>query len=279
MTITNRHFAAELFGSVTAVLLATSLSGCAAVADTPLDMEAASGGTAGDEYSSGAAAKALARLQGIPVKGRAPKTGYSRDEFGPAWSDTDHNGCDTRNDILARDLTGETFKPGTDNYVVATGTLADKYTGTTISFVRGHNTSAAVQIDHIVALGDAWQKGGQQLSTNQREELANDPLNLMAVGGHTNSAKGDKDAAAWLPPNTAFHCDYVSKQVVIKAKFSLWVTQAEHEALLDILEGCKCTAMGSGVRPQFGRGPTASVFWDSDTPFSLLTIVGAREDH
>jgi hypothetical protein len=145
----------------------------------------------------------MAQLETIPVKGRAPKTGYDRDEFGPAWADVDHNGCDTRNDILARDLEGETFKPGTQNCVVLTGTLADKYTATTIEFVRGQKTSMEVQIDHVIALNDAWQKGAQQLSADQRKELTNDPQNLMATDGPTNGAKGAKDAATWLPPNKA----------------------------------------------------------------------------
>ena len=188
--------------------------------------------------SAQAAAQALVQLESIPVKGRAPKTGYTRDEFGPAWADTDHNGCDTRNDILARDLTGETFKPGTNNCVVATGTLADKYTGTTINFVRGQDTSSDIQIDHIVPLSDAWQKGAQQLSADQRKELANDPLNLMAADGPTNSAKGDKDAATWLPPNKAFRCEYVERQTSVKTKYSLWVTQAEHDAIAGILNNC-----------------------------------------
>ena len=109
------------------------------------------------------------------MKGRAPKTGYSRDQFGPAWADTDHNGCDTRNDILARDLTNETFKPGTNDCVVTTGTLADKYTGTTINFVRGEDTSSAVQIDHIVPLCDAWQTGAQQFSADQRKDSPTTP--------------------------------------------------------------------------------------------------------
>ena len=175
------------------------------------------------------------------MKGRAPKTGYSRDEFGPAWADVDRNGCDTRNDILARDLTNEAFKPGTNNCVVTAGTLADKYTGTTINFVRGQDTSSEVQIDHIVPLSDAWQKGAQQLSAEQRKELANDPLNLMAADGPTNSAKGDKDAATWLPPNKAFRCGYVARQTAVKARYSLWVTSAEHDAMAGILEGCKRT--------------------------------------
>ncbi|MET4144239.1 HNH endonuclease family protein [Arthrobacter sp. UYCo732] len=184
-------------------------------------------------------ANAIALLDTIEVKGRAPKTGYSRDEFGPAWADVDHNGCDTRNDILARDLDGETFKPGTKNCVVATGTLADKYTGKTINFVRGQDTSTLVQIDHIIPLSDAWQKGAQQLSADQRKQLANDPLNLMAADGPTNGAKGDKDAATWLPPNKAFRCEYVARQTAVKAKYSLWVTQAEHDAIAGILATCK----------------------------------------
>lgn len=179
------------------------------------------------------------QLENLSVKGRAPKSGYTREEFGPAWADIDHNGCDTRNDILARDLPNETFKPGTKNCVVATGTLADKYTGTTINFVRGQDTSSDVQIDHIVALSDAWQKGAQQISAEQRKQLANDPLNLMAADGPTNSAKGDKDAATWLPPNKGFRCEYVARQTAVKAKYALWVTQAEHDAIASILKGCR----------------------------------------
>jgi hypothetical protein len=95
-----------------------------------------------------------------------------------------------------------------------------------------------VQIDHVVPLSDAWQKGAQQLSDDQRKALANDPLNLMAADGATNSAKGEKDAATWLPPNKTFRCEYVSKQVAVKAKYSLWVTQAEHNAIADILATC-----------------------------------------
>lgn len=183
-------------------------------------------------------AAAVARLASIPVKGRAPKTGYSRDQFGPAWADVDHNGCDTRNDILARDLTGETFKPGTRDCVVATGILADKYTGATIRFVRGSDTSSAVQIDHIVPLSLAWQTGAQQISVDQRKQFANDPLNLMAADGAANSAKGDKDAATWLPPNKAFRCEYTARMTAVKAKYKLWVTQPEHDAIRGVLAGC-----------------------------------------
>lgn len=202
-------------------------------------MEAAPGVAAEAPSPGGDAANALVQLESLPVKGRVPKTGYTRDEFGPAWADVDRNGCDTRNDILARDMTDETFKPGTNNCVVMTGTLADKYTGTTITFTHGKDTTSDFQIDHIVALNDAWQKGAQQLSDDQRKELANDPLNLMAADGRTNSAKGDKDAATWLPPNKGFRCEYVTRQTAVKAKYRLWVTQAEHDAVVGILEGCR----------------------------------------
>jgi hypothetical protein len=137
--------------------------------------------------------------------------------------------------MLHRDLTDITVKPGTKNCVV----LADKYTGKTINFVRGVKTSTAVQIDHIIPLSGAWQKGAQLLSNEQRKQLANDPLNLMAADGPTNGSKGDKDAATWLPPNKAFRCEYVTRQTAVKAKYKLWMTQAEHNAIAGILKTCK----------------------------------------
>ena len=181
-------------------------------------------------------AQTLAVLETLDVKGRAPKTGYDRDDkFGTAWVDMDQNGCDTRDDILARDLIGTT-KAGECR--VLTGTLADPYTGTSIVFARGQATSSLVQIDHIVALSNAWQTGAQQLSTEQRYDFANDPLNLLAVDGATNSSKGDGDAATWLPPNSAFRCAYVSRQIAVKAAYALWVTQAEHDAMARVLSSC-----------------------------------------
>ncbi|WP_434613802.1 GmrSD restriction endonuclease domain-containing protein [Arthrobacter sp. A5] len=184
-------------------------------------------------YASGA----FELLAGLPVKGRAPKTGYDRALFGTAWVDVDANGCDTRNDILQRDLTNTTYTNSVP-CKIQTGTLADPYTGTTIGFVRGQDTSSAVQIDHVVALSDAWQKGAQQLSTEQRTAFANDPLNLQATDGPTNQQKGDGDAATWLPPDTSFRCEYVARQISVKATYSLWVTQAEHDAMTDILADC-----------------------------------------
>ncbi|MFD4960588.1 DUF1524 domain-containing protein [Microbacterium sp. NPDC058389] len=178
---------------------------------------------------------ALAVLATLEVKGRAPKTGYDRDQFGQRWLDVDRNGCDTRNDILARDLTGATFSGPCK---VLTGVLADPYTGTTVDFVRGQGTSELVQIDHVVPLSDAWQKGAQQLTVDERASFANDPLNLLAVDGSANAKKRDGDAATWLPKNKSYRCAYVARQVSVKATYGLWVTQAEHDAMADVLNAC-----------------------------------------
>ena len=178
------------------------------------------------------AAKALGKLA---VKGRAPKTGYSRSLFSDGWGSV--NGCDTRNFILRRDLRSITWR-SVASCLVATGILQDPYTGRTINFVRGVRTSLAVQIDHVVAVSDAWQKGAQQLSANSRYSFYNDPLNLLAVDGPTNSAKGDSDAASWLPPNKSYRCAYVARQVAVKSKYGLWVTSAEKSAIAGILAAC-----------------------------------------
>jgi hypothetical protein len=185
---------------------------------------------------SGAAA-AQAELATIAVKGRAPKTGYSREQFGQAWADVDRNGCDTRNDELKEALTAVKFKSGS-NCVVVAGTLNDPYTGKSIDFVRGDKTSSAVQIDHLVPLSEAWQKGAQQWDTKTRTAFANDPINLRAVDGPSNSAKGDSDLATWLPPNRGHWCTYVSEIVHVKAKYGVWMTQAEHARAEEILSGC-----------------------------------------
>lgn len=178
---------------------------------------------------------ALSMLNEIPVKGRAPKTGYERSNFGAGWKDPDGNGCDARNDILRRDLTSTVTKPGTRDCVVLSGTLQDPYTGQKIEFTRGQNTSTAVHIDHVVALSDAWQKGAQKLDAQTRLEFANDPLNLLAVDGKSNMSKGDSDAATWLPPQRSAWCPYVIRQVQVKHRYSLWMTKAEHARIKDVL--------------------------------------------
>jgi hypothetical protein len=169
-------------------------------------------------------------------------TGYSRVQFGPAWSDDAsnvpdaHNGCDTRNDVLNRDLADKTWRTGTHDCVVISGTLHDPYTGRLISFLKAH--AIAVQIDHVVALGDAWQMGAQGWTADQRLSFANDPLELLAVDGPTNERKGDGDAATWLPPNKSYRCAYVARQIAVKVKYHLSITAAERAAMQRVLAGC-----------------------------------------
>lgn len=182
------------------------------------------------------ASTALAVLDTLEVKGWAPKTGYSRDQFGNGWGKT--NGCDTRNIILYRDLKNPTLE---GECKVASGTLQDPYTGKEIQFTK--DKSDVVQIDHVVALSNAWQTGAGQLSIELRKQLANDPLELLAVDGPANQQKSDGDAATWLPKNKAFRCEYVARQIAVKKKYTLWVTDAEKQAIIDVLNGC----VGQGV--------------------------------
>lgn len=177
---------------------------------------------------------AVSVLAKIEVKGRAPKTGYARSEFGNGWASW--RNCDTRQRILDRDLTNT--KLGDDGCTVVSGDLNDPYSGEVINFIRGSGTSSLVQIDHVVALSDAWQKGAQNLTSQQREAMANDDLELVAVSGTANQQKSDGDAATWLPANKAFRCQYVARQIAVKIKYSLWMTQAERDAIARVLETC-----------------------------------------
>ncbi|QYN38067.1 HNH endonuclease family protein [Pseudonocardia sp. DSM 110487] len=207
------------------VLLFTLLTGCAElqVRIDPVPLPTGDAATA---------------LVAIPVKGRAPRTGYDRDQFGQSWRDIDRNGCDQRNDVLARDLAEVEYRPGTHSCVVQAGMFADPYSGHTFRFRRGQDTSDDVQIDHVVALSNAWQTGAQQLDVEARERFANDPLNLMATEGVVNQSKGDGDAATWLPPARGYRCDYVARQVAVKTKYRLWVTSAERDAIAAVLSAC-----------------------------------------
>ena len=177
---------------------------------------------------------ALTALNNLEVKGRAPKTGYARSQF-PHWSDPDRNGCDARNDTLKRDLTNVTYKVGTRECKVIAGQLLDPFSGKVITF---STTKVVIDIDHVVALSNAWQTGAAYFDKNKRTQIANDPLNLLAVDSKLNRQKGDGDAATWLPPYKAFRCEYVARQVAVKAKYGLWVTQPEKVAIDKILSTC-----------------------------------------
>jgi Protein of unknown function (DUF1524) len=180
------------------------------------------------------APKASSLLSKLPIRSSSSMAGYARRNFSDGWGNIGN--CDLRNYILIRDLTQITYRKS-PACTVATGTLHDPYTGSIIHFVRGVSTSSAVQIDHVVALGNAWQTGAKGLAASTRYNLANDPLELLAVDGPTNESKGDADAANWLP-RQGYQCAYVARQIAVKYKYHLWVTRAEHDAMVGVLVSC-----------------------------------------
>ncbi|VXC25122.1 HNH endonuclease [Pseudoclavibacter sp. 8L] len=183
------------------------------------------------------AADALDVLGKLDVAPRDEWQEFDREgSFGEGWQDPDGNGCDARNDALAASMTE--VNRNRDGCRVDTGVFVDPYSGDEIDFQRGPDTSPLVQIDHVVALANAWRTGAKDLSFEERVELSNDPMNLQATAGWVNDDKKSQDAANWLPPQESYHCTYVARQIVVKATYSLWVTQAEHDAMRDVLEDC-----------------------------------------
>lgn len=188
------------------------------------------------------AAAALGLLDQIALTTTAPTQPYSRDDFGQRWADVDRNGCDTRNDQLARDLVDVTVKPGTHNCVVLTGVLHDPYTGTDITFTRGQGTSELVQIDHVVPLSWAAQNGAELWTAELRTQFANDPINLQATDGATNQSKSDHGPGSWMPPNSAYDCTYAIRFVQIVNSYSLTIPTEDEQSLRTTLNTCRSTA-------------------------------------
>ena len=185
--------------------------------------------------------RARQQLDDLDVRGWDRTSDFRRYQFGKAWSDDvdvefGRNGCNTRDDILRRDLQNLVVRPFT--CYAQSGTLVDPYTGTTIEFVRGPETSNSVEIDHVVALADAWYKGARAWDPQRRLDFANDPRNLLAVSPQANFDKAFRDAAGWLPPNEAFRCDFVARQIEVKAAYGLWLSAKEKRAMRDVLAGC-----------------------------------------
>ena len=178
--------------------------------------------------------RATAIIETLAVKGRAAKTGYDRSSFSH-WRDPDRNGCDARNDILRRDLTNLVIKSDSNGCKVLGGVLADPYSGKNIDFVFG---ASLIDIDHVVALSNAWQTGAFQFTSEIRLQFANDPLNLLAVSASLNRQKGDGDAATWLPPTKSYRCQYVARQIAVKKKYALWLTKPEKVAMSTLLAKC-----------------------------------------
>ena len=206
---------------------------------------------------------ALTLLDSIPVHWAASKSGYSREQFGKPWTDDvddvefGHNHCDTRDDILRRDLSNVVPPKGC---AVTSGVLHDPYTGRDIPFNRDEGTDVLVQIDHVVALLDAWQTGAQQWNQVKRTQLANDPLDLLAVDGKANRKKKASNVASWLPSNKDFRCEYVTRVVQVKAKYGLWMVQAEREEASRVLKTCSSQVLSSsGAPPSSGMSPSSGV--------------------
>jgi hypothetical protein len=180
--------------------------------------------------------KAARRLiDGVRTKGRGPKTGYERDEFGYAWMDSAdgvpfaHNGCDTRNDLLARDGERLKYRSGSDCVVISM-TLRDPYTGKAVEWRK--ESASDVQIDHVMPLSYDWQMGASRWSRDKREQIANDPLNLLPVSGSANSSKSDSGPASWLPPNKQIRCSYAVRFAQVSLKYGLPVTAADKQMML-----------------------------------------------
>ncbi|MGB3351364.1 MAG: HNH endonuclease family protein [Mycobacterium sp.] len=169
---------------------------------------------------------------------------YRRDAFGESWTDDTtapggRNGCDTRNDILNRDLLDKTYVAiSRCPAAVATGVLLDPYTSVLVPFTRGAQTGAEVQIDHIVPLALAWDLGARNWSDEMRTRFANDPSNLIAVQGDANQDKGDKEPAVWMPPNAAFHCQYAMQFIAVLRGYGLPVDAPSKSALRQATETC-----------------------------------------
>jgi hypothetical protein len=209
-----------------------------ALASITVPLHASNAATAVVDYgvNSGVGPLATTALASLPVKGWAPMTGYSRAMFGISWSDTDHNGCDQRDDALWRASLQRGVR--TNGCTVTSATVTDVYTNHVIYFVRGGFYSQGLDIDHVVALGNAWATGIQYESTAIRLRIATDPLNLLAVDPSQNRQKSDSNAASWLPPVASYRCAYVARQIAVKKKYGLWLVPPEKAAMQRILNTC-----------------------------------------
>ena len=181
--------------------------------------------------------QAILAAQALVERGRSASTNYSRDAFGSAWKDVDRNGCDTRNDILGRDFTTASYKVGTNDCKVIGGTWTDPYSNESYTFTE---QPSEAQIDHVVALSNAWQMGADLWTDEMRTEFANDPLNLIVTVASLNRQKSDSNAASWLPPYKPGRCDFIARQVAVKTKWQLFVTSSERSAMLGILSKPEC---------------------------------------
>lgn len=235
-----------MIAAIVAVLLGIGIGAWAAVMAVRAEVGAAPGEASAlpqpaastPPGSSDSARDALMRLQTLTTVSGRSDWRYDRELFGQRWADIDRNGCDTRNDVLGKDLMNPMFKPGTRDCKVLAGQLLDPYTGETIDFVSGQNTSVLVQIDHVVALGWAWRHGADVWSDDTRVRFANDPANLAAVGGAINQAKSASGPSEWLPEVPAPRCAYVERFVGVLDAYDLGINTRDRAAAETVLAQC-----------------------------------------
>lgn len=177
---------------------------------------------------------ALAKLAELPVKEKESGEDYERSLFSSSWASW--RDCNVRQKILNRDLTNITLAD--NDCTVTSGTLIDPYSGKTLELTTKSAVSSKVQIDHVVALSNAWQTGAKYLTKEERKALANDDLELIAVSSKDNQEKSDGDASEWLPENKSFQCPYVARQIAVKLKYRLWITPTEKSAMTEVLLTC-----------------------------------------
>ena len=232
-------------------------------ADSPSGQNAADSASDGSGYSTGGsptnddgAYYASYLLSRLPVQAPADGSTYEREEqFYSSWPSIE--GCSLRQRILKRDFAAATLDD--DNCTVIAGNFVDPYSGQEFDFTQKSEISSGVQIDHVVALSNAWQTGAQNLSDDERYDLATDPLNLVAAESEANQDKSDGDASEWLPPNRAFRCEYVARQIAVKYKYHLWVTEPEHAAMITVLTDCPAQTV-TGIEAEKVSASTLSAF-------------------
>jgi Protein of unknown function (DUF1524) len=159
-------------------------------------------------------------------------SGYDRSKF-PHWVDADHDGCDTREEVL---LAEAIVKPHKGAGCTLTGGRWYSYYDN-----KYWSDTNRIDIDHVVALAEAWESGARTWTTDRRKAYAkdlDDRRTLVGVTDTVNAAKSADDPANWLPPVASMRCRYVRNWVAIKIRWWLTVNNAEKNALTWIASGC-----------------------------------------
>lgn len=187
--------------------------------------------------AQGAATELTNQLLQLPAGPIAPPAPYDRAEFGQRWADVDRSGCDQRNESLSSAMTEISYRAGTHDCVVETGTFHDAYDGTSWSFAKSED-GGGVQIDHVVPLAHAWEMGAGDWTEDEREVFANELINLQPTAGTYNGSKGSRGPLEWMPVDETYHCTYLRRWTQIKVTWELAVTDDERTFLSDSLMVC-----------------------------------------